>query len=106
MAAEVTMMLKTVREAVISALKSPARLLSDGDRISAQTMHKALSFDAPFLPAPAAEGTPLRTLQAQALREALPASGRTRSEQAQALGISQRTLYRQLRAMKGSQNTE
>ena len=98
-------MLKTVRESLISALKSPARLLSDGDRISVQTMHKALSFDAPFLPAPAAEGTPLRTLQAQALREALPASGRTRSEQAQALGISQRTLYRQLRALKGAQPT-
>ena len=32
MAAEVTMMLKTVRESLISALKSPARLLSDGDR--------------------------------------------------------------------------
>jgi len=83
-----------------------AALLSDGDRISAQTIHKALSFDASFLPAPAAAGAPLRTLQAQALREALPVSGRTRSEQAQALGISQRTLYRQLRALRGSQNTE
>jgi len=83
-----------------------AALLSDGDRISAQTIHKALSFDASFLPAPAAAGAPLRTLQAQALREALPVSGRTRSEQAQALGISQRTLYRQLRALRGAQNTE
>ena len=69
-----------------------AALLSDGDRISAQTMHKALSFDAPFLPASAAEGAPLRTLQAQALREALPVSGRTRSEQAQALPESSGNL--------------
>jgi transcriptional regulator with GAF, ATPase, and Fis domain len=82
-----------------------AALLSDGDSISAQTVHQALSFDAPCWPAPAAAAAPLRPLQAQALREALPVSGRTRREQAQALGISQRTLYRQLRALKGAQPT-
>lgn len=89
-----------------------AALLTDGHSISAATVQRALGLSAHV--AGAASGTAatlaprrgLRALQDDALRAALQAPQGpqgTRQEQAQALGISQRTLYRRLRALQEQQ---
>jgi len=90
-----------------------AALLTDGPVVSAQTVERALAFDyapaaagAAPLPAPGlARGTGpgaagLRRIEESALRAALQASAGTRRQQAQALGVSPRTLYRRLRALQ------
>ena len=90
-----------------------AALLTDGPVVSAQTVERALAFDhAPAgtsaAPLPAlglARGTgqgaaSLRGIEDAALRAALQASAGTRRQQAHALGVSPRTLYRRLRALE------
>jgi DNA-binding NtrC family response regulator len=72
---------------------------------AAQTVERALGFDssppAPAAPAPRAT---LRGIENAALRAALqpgaPTHAATRREQARALGVSPRTLYRRLRALE------
>jgi DNA-binding NtrC family response regulator len=82
-----------------------AALLTDGPVVTAQTVERALGFDssppAPAAPAPRAT---LRGIENAALRAALqpgaPTHAATRREQARALGVSPRTLYRRLRALE------
>ena len=78
-------------------------LLSDGDRIEAQAVEQALTLDQ--LPAPAALPTSAAALptgsssEAQ-LRTLLTSTAGTREQQARALGMSTRTLYRKLRQLQ------
>lgn len=94
-----------------------AALLTDGPVVSAQTVERALAFDrAPAgvgAAPPSAPGqglatgqaaTILRGMEEAALRAALQASTGTRRQQAQALGVSPRTLYRRLRALGQGRN--
>lgn len=81
-----------------------AILLTDGPTISAATIGQAIGLDVdagatlhPPLPAPR---TRLRALEQEALRHALQPTNGTRQQQAQALGISPRTLYRRLKALE------
>ena len=96
-----------------------AALLTDGPVVSAQTVERALAFDhAPAgtsaAPLPAlglARGTgqgaaSLRGIEDAALRAALQASAGTRRQQAHALGVSPRTLYRRLRALEQERDRE
>jgi DNA-binding NtrC family response regulator len=90
-----------------------AALLTDGPVVSAQTVERALAFDrAPLgagaAPQPAAglglgtgqAAATLRGIEDAALRAVLQASAGTRRQQALALGVSPRTLYRRLRALE------
>ena len=102
-----------------------AALLTDGEVIDGPTIERALSFEqgparaalgsgpdvagTPALPAPAAPSsasaaTPasLAQWQAQALRQVQQQPGASRAAQARALGISERTLYRWLRALQAA----
>jgi len=76
-----------------------ALLLTDGRSIDGPAMAQALALDTAPLPPPAMPSrTTLRAHEAQALRHALQHTSGTRQEQARALGVSERTLYRRLRA--------
>lgn len=89
-----------------------AALLTDGHSISAATVQRALGFvprqigvdaNEHIPPTPSAPRRALRALQDDALRAALHGPQGTRLEQARALGISPRTLYRRLRALQEQQ---
>ncbi len=76
-----------------------ALLLTDGRSIGGPAMAQALALDAAPPPPPAAPSrTTLRAREAEALHQALQHTSGTRQEQARALGVSERTLYRRLRA--------
>ena len=84
-----------------------AALLTDGSAIAAQTVEQALAFDlAPGAAAPSPSSpledahATLRSMEDDILRAALRAPAGTRQEQARALGISPRTLYRKLRQLQ------
>jgi len=88
-----------------------AALLTDGAVVSAQTVERALAFDRALAGTEAAPprglgpGTgraaaSLRGMEDAVLRAALQASAGTRRQQAHALGVSPRTLYRRLRALE------
>lgn len=98
-----------------------AALLTDGHSIGAPAVQRALALEphpqhppmaphpGPYAhgsartapaPTPLAPRRALRALQDDALRAALHGPQGTRQEQAQALGISARTLYRRLRALQ------
>ena len=84
-----------------------AALLTDGSAITAQTVEQALAIDAqPDISVATPAGTPatgratLRSMEDDILRAALRAPAGTRQEQARALGISPRTLYRKLRQLQ------
>ncbi len=85
-----------------------AALLTDGSAITAQTVEQALAFDAAAGPgghtaagrATCGGRATLRGMEDDVLRAALQAPAGTRSEQARALGISPRTLYRKLRQLQ------
>lgn len=81
-----------------------AVLLTEGERIGAAAIGQALALDADWeatLPAP----LPRRSKQALQL-QALEAAGPwgSRQEQARALGVSERTLYRRLKAQQAAQS--
>ncbi len=84
-----------------------AALLCDGAAVTEPVVERALSFD--LVPDAAAQAlspgaghasTGLRALQDEALRAALHRPAGTRQEQARALGISTRTLYRKLKGLQ------
>ena len=82
-----------------------AALLTDGSAIAAQTVEQALAFDlAPGAAAPSPQPedahATLRSMEEDLLRAALQTPAGTRREQARALGISTRTLYRKLRLLR------
>ena len=84
-----------------------AALLCDGTVVTESVVGRALSFDrepgvSPQPPAQSTECAPtgLRALQDEALRAALHSPAGTRQEQARALGISTRTLYRKLKGLQ------
>ena len=102
-----------------------AALLTDGEVIDGPTIERALSFEqgptraalgsgpdvagtpappAPAAPSSASAATPasLAQWQAQALRQVQQQPGASRAAQARALGISERTLYRWLRALQAA----
>ena len=97
-----------------------AALLTDGDSIEAAQIEQALAIGAPLapphraprllaspapMPSAAADrvarpaATPLRAAEHEALRAALAAHRGSRAELARQLGLSERTLYRKLRAL-------
>ena len=75
-------------------------LLTEGRGISGPAMAQALALDAAPPPPPLAgpSRASVRSRQAQALHQAVQHTSGTRQEQARALGVSERTLYRRLRA--------
>ncbi|POR12752.1 sigma-54-dependent Fis family transcriptional regulator [Diaphorobacter sp. LR2014-1] len=81
-----------------------AALLTDGAVVTAHTIERALSFDAPAAaPARAAQQpdhATLRDIESEALRAALAGGAASRRELARALGVSTRTLYRKLRLLR------
>ncbi|MBA4111766.1 MAG: Fis family transcriptional regulator [Verminephrobacter sp.] len=90
-----------------------AALLTDGPVVSAQTVERALAFDRAMTGTEAASpqalglgqsagraAATLRGIEDAALRAVLQASAGTRRQQALALGVSPRTLYRRLRALE------
>ena len=84
-----------------------AALLTDGSTITLQTVEQALAFDvqpdtsvASLADTPATGRATLRSMEDDILRAALRAPAGTRQEQARALGISPRTLYRKLRQLQ------
>ena len=74
-------------------------LLTEGRSISGSAMAQALALDAAPPPPPLAgpSRASVRSHQAQALHQAVQHTSGTRQEQARALGVSERTLYRRLR---------
>lgn len=81
-----------------------ATILTDGTRIEASHVERALESDAVPArartePAPAPADAPLRELERAALKERLRAHRGSRAELARKLGISERSLYRKLREL-------
>jgi DNA-binding NtrC family response regulator len=81
-----------------------AALLADGPRIEADHVDRALEVDAPAeaVRAPAAAGAAqlsLRSVERATLRAQIEAHRGSRAELARKLGISERSLYRKLRAL-------